>query len=632
MNNAKALTLLVFLLIAIAGCAQTRVQPPPATQNNNFDHTQQITEQVLEDPVDNNGFDQVKSAPDPLEEPMIGYVSTPAVSTAPVILPSVDYVNDRIFEYGRKLQRWKELDQQSVVMSLNEEQTESMVRCFRDLQKVLNSYSQLYDDLLQRNVISEAERFSTEDVYELQKMDIAFLDSVCGRMLATTEDKGAGWQQREEGADLNQVEALIERYSSSKEYDEVVQVWLKIPQYQVERVDLQTKIFYGNALIYLGQQEKAAEIYQQIVDEMSVSKEQPTDVLSLRKILADLYTASGNYFAAEGQYDQISNDYSNIGSIEEWSKLQLSILERSSKGSPELTEFSQLMRSYLSFQPEKDGYNIIWQADKFLQNYPYSPVSSNVDVIKEDALLRTDEWFNSFFLQVDQYTEEKKFQDAMDLLQNIPEDIIGAEKSQEVKTRIDELILAEAVERETTKIERMQDLQRQWNEGMLLADQDDYDGAIIIFTDLLETGYQAKAQVKIEELSLQAAKADRRKAAELFIRFTKTTDIEGKKRLLLESRKILKDILVKYPDVDIAKKVVGNIDRVEKEINELDPMLLPAIELEERERAVLKNGQESAPSSGLDAFDLPAYPGADEATSESSNTPSLPVVRPEDFQ
>ncbi len=629
MNNTKILTAIVLFLITAAGCTQTKVLAPPAQQNRTFEVQPEIVEQRIDPLPEENDYFQTQTAPQPIGQPVFENAPMESDRAAAVVLPSVDYVNDRIFEYGRKLQRWKELDGQSVVMTLNEEQTESMVRCFRDLQKVLNGYDRLYNDLLQRNVISEAERFGTEDVFELQKMDIAFLDSVCGRMLSTTEDKSAGWQQREQGADLSQIETLIERYSSSKEYDEVVQVWLKIPQYQVERVDLKTKILYGSALIYLGQQEKAAEIYQQIVDEMSVSNEQPTDVLSLRKILADLYTASGNYFAAEGQYQQISTDYSNIGSIEEWSKLQLSILERSTKGSPELTEFSRLMRDYLSFRPEKDGYRVIWQADTFLENYPYSPVSSNVDVIKAESLKRADAWFDAFFVQVDQFTQEKKFQDAMDLLQTIPEDIVGADKMQEVKSRIDALVLAEAVERETMKIEQMQDLQRRWNEGMLLADQSDYDGAILIFTELLDTSYQGKAQVKIEELSAQAAKEDRRKAAELFIRFTKTTDIEGKKRLLIESRKILKDILVKYPEVDIARKVLGNIDRVEKEMNALDPLLLPAIETEERQKATQTNPAPGLPAAGMDAFDLPA-PKIEPQSSPFSSP--LPVVTPENLQ
>ena len=217
----------------------------------------------------------------------------------------------------------------------------------------------------------------------------------------------------------------------------------------------------------------------------------------------------------------------------------------------------------------------------------------------------------------------------MDLLQTIPADIIGTDKMQEVNTKIDELVLAEAVERETLKIEKMQDLQRRWNEGMLLADKNDYDGAILIFTELLDSSYQEKAQVKIDELSLQAAKADRRKAAELFIRFTKTTDSEGKKRLLVESRKILKDILVKYPEVEIARKSTWKYRPVEMEMNAIDPLMLPAIEMEEREKSSTAEPFNDVPSAGLDAFDLPVP--KNQTPASPVNSP-LPVVRPEALQ
>ncbi len=36
--------------------------------------------------------------------------------------------------------------------------------------------------------------------------------------------------------------------------------------------------------------------------------------------------------------------------------------------------------------PERDGYKIVWQAEKFLASYPYSPVVSNVDFIKRFGL------------------------------------------------------------------------------------------------------------------------------------------------------------------------------------------------------------------------------------------------------
>lgn len=491
-----------------------------------------------------------------------------------VVMPSAIYVNDRIFEYGRKLDRWKELDSQSVTMKLKDEDMAQMVSCFRRLQDVLNGYSELRTKMLQAQGGDAATRISNAEIFELQKSDIAFLEDSCNRLLADPEDKSAGWNLREEGADLSQLETLIDRYAANKEYEEIIQVWLKIPEAQIGRVQIRTKILYGSALMHLHQEAKAAEIYQQVVDQMSDSNEQATDLVSLRKVLADLYTASGNYRLATTEYKKISEDYLKIGQLEEWSKLQLAMLDRSQEGSPELKEYSEILRNFLGFIPEQDGYKIVWQAEKFQAVYPYSPVASNVDLIRDSVLAAADKWFNGFTNDVDKLAAEKQFSKAIRVLETIPTDIVGAEKQLVIKAKIEQLQLAEAVQNETGKMAKIQDLQNQWNNGLLLAKGGRYDEAISVFTDLLDTEYSVKAEAKIEELSLEAAKEDRRKAADFFIRFTKTTDVESKKKLLIESRKLLKNILVKYPRVEIAPKVLGNIERVEQEMNAIDPNLV----------------------------------------------------------
>lgn len=338
--------------------------------------------------------------------------------------------------------------------------------------------------------------------------------------------------------------------------------------------------------MYLHQEEKATEVYREVVDQMSDSDEQATDLISLRKILADLYTAAGDYKSAEIQYKKISEDYQNLGRLEEWSKLQLSILDRSLDDSPELTEYSSMLRNYLGFIPEQDGYKIVWQADKFLTNYPYSPVASNVDFIRESAMVRADDWFNSFIAEVDAMGAEKKFDEALELLETMPTEIIDADKQLQVRGKNEELLLAAAVEKETDKMALMQELQHQWNNGMLLVKGGRYDEAIDVFTNLLDSEYGVKAENKIKEISLQAAKADRKKAAGLFIRFTKTTDLESRKKLLIESRQMLRDILVKYPDAEIIPKVLGNIERVEQEMNLIDPNLITLADQQAQENKV----------------------------------------------
>ena len=513
--------------------------------------------------------------PAPDQEQITGEMPIAAdPSAVELALPDMEYVNDRIFEYGRKLERWKELDSQAVVLDLAEEDSEEMVRCFRELQKVLNGYNKLHRDLLQQDFLPSADLISNHEILQLEQRDITFLESSCGRLLKSGEDRGAGWEQRQEKADLPQIETLVERYAKNNEFEEIVQVWQQIPEHQLDRVHLNTRISYGNALMALHQEEEAASVYQEIVDLMSASDDQPTDILSLRRILADLYTASGNYDRAEEQYVEISNDYKNLEKIEAWAILQLSILERSEPGSPELQEYSSLLRNYLGFTPARDGYKLVWQADQFLTDYPYSPVSSNVDLIKTSTQAKADKWLELFLGEVDGMAEEGRFQDALLKMETLQEDILSGEKQVLIRQKTDDLTLAEAVSQETQKIQKIQALQKKWNDALILLDKENFDEAIEILTTMLDSEYAAKADKKIAEASLLAARAERRKAADLFIRFTKTTDLESKKKLLIDSRRRLVDILIKYPNVEITDKVMGNIARVEKEMNAIDPTLI----------------------------------------------------------
>lgn len=603
MITCKKVVISIFCLVFITGCitSQKKVVTPSSSPvfseedlplpSEGYEGSDpgSIPKEVVQ-PLDIEGFEIDEEETQPL-----GVAERSKVQS---VLPSMDYVNDRIFEYGRKLNRWKEIDDQAGTLNLSQEDTVKMVSCFKDLKKVLDGYNRLRADMIQLEADPSALIIGTEEVMKLQKSDIHFLEGTCGPMLGAQEVTKIDWEQREEGADLPQIETLIERYTESKEYEDVVQAWSKINQNQIDRVHLRTKILYGNALMFLHQEDKAAEIYQQIVDEMSVSDKQRTDLLSLRKVLADLYTASGNYSSAQGQYVAISEDYTNLGQIEEWSQLQLDILERSDKGSPELVAYSKLLRNFLGFVPERDGYKLSWEADEFLLNYPYSAIASNVDIIKNNVQKRADKWFDGFMGKVDSLAKEKKYVDGIEMLEIVPDDIISSEQKEKIKAKNDELILAESVERETRKIERMQDLQHRWNKGMLLVDEGEYDKAIETFSSLLETEYYAKAEDKIKEVSLRAAKADRRKAADLFLRYTKTSDLESRKKLLIESRKLLSEILIKYPEVDIAEKVMGHIKRVEKEMNTIDPTLLQSMQNQSNSSVDEFGGTTSEPGFG----------------------------------
>lgn len=515
-------------------------------------------------------------SPSGLGQPaMVGMAGQPPIVEKNLaVVPSAGYVNDRLEEYGRKLDRWKEMDNRSLTDRPGERDAARMVRCFRQLQDVLNGYSELRSKLIQEEGGAVAGTITSDELYQLQKNDIAFLEGECGSLPVAAEQPSAVWTPPVAGTELSQYEVMIDQYGAQQQYEELIQVFAKIPQSQRGAIALRTKILYAQALRYLHRDDAAVQMYQLIVDQMADSAEQATDIVSLRKVLADLYTAAGNYPSATTQYQKISTDYENLGQIEEWSKLQLALLARASEGRPELTDYSAILRDYLGYVPARDGYKVLAKTEKFQTDYPYSPVSANVDIIRDATKAQADRWFSSVMKDVDKLAGENDYNKAVRVLETLPGDAVSTEKQLAIHAKIEQLQRDEAVAAEAGKMAQTQDLQNQWNNGMLLAGEEKYEESIAAFTTLLDTEYAGKAATKIDELALEAAKAERKKAADYFIRFTKTDDLESKKKLLVESRKLLKNILIKYPQVEIVAKVQGNIARVEQEMNAIDPNLV----------------------------------------------------------
>lgn len=554
-------------MVGLCGCGIPQKSVPPPRPAPMVSVQRPPVGVVEEEPQD-----ALQMEPPILEEQLDPFAIDEEVE---LVYPSLRYVNSRIFEYGRKLARWKELDKQSVGQNIPEEDSQKMVQCFREIQDMLNRYGELRSKMMRaENLTERVSSISSAEIFELQRDEIGFLEKECGALLVEKMPGSIGWSNRDERFDLDALETLIARHTDQEQYEEVVQAWLRVPKEDQDRVGIRTLIRYGNALMYLHQEEKAADMYRKVVDEMVSSGDQAIDIVSLRRVLADLYTAGGNYRAAGEQYKKISEDYQNLARLEEWSKLQLSILDRAGIGSPELSEYSSLLRNFLGFIPRKDGYNVVWQADQFLADFPYSPVNSNIDFIKEVSSRLADEWFAAQLVEIERLVDLHKFQDAQEYLESIPADIIGPEKQLELKKKKEEILLVTAVQKETERLEEFQGQQRRWNEAMLLARDRQYDEAIVAFKNLGNTDFAEKAAIKVEELMLEAAQSERKRAAQLYIRYTKTTDFETQKQLLVESRKVLKDILEKYPEVEIRSKVLDNLSRVEQEMNTLDPRLL----------------------------------------------------------
>ena len=113
-------------------------------------------------------------------------------------------------------------------------------------------------------------------------------------------------------------------------------------------------------------------------------------------------------------------------------------------------------------------------------------------------------------------------------------------------------------------------LQKKWGKAEKAFQATEYDKAIALYADLLNTSLDTQARKKMKKISLTAGQEARRKAANFFQRANSATDLKVKKQHLLSSRTLLEDILQKYPLAGLDAKVKRNLSRVDKELATLD--------------------------------------------------------------
>jgi len=618
MKKYQILAASLLITTGIMGCAQQTVPPPyprqPVTPVEQPEDAQQAA----------TSSEQGPNAPlDPVSSSIRPEIDTSALGAKAKPL-SAGFISDRIRFYNERLEILKKLDASSDITAMDPQQTRIMFNCSRDLQRLIDGYQGIHDTLFRGSAVDQV---GYENMIALQRLDIAFLDSSCAEMLGDKKPAAAAVMSGGQGNERVRIEAEIDNYFMAGAYAEVLQAWAQLPAYQQAKVSYNTALQYGDALMQLDQPAQSAAVYQQVLDRIAAADAPAADPLRIRKRLADLHTAAGNFFEAEQQYEQLIEAYEQIGGIETWARLHLSLLGQSMKGSPELVDYTELLRAYLGFVPAADGFSVAWKAEEFSQTYPYSPVSENVDIIKAETLARADQWFAALMQQTEGLVAEKSFAEAIALLKDVPADKLSPENLVLLNEKLDNLMLAEAVDRETVKIEKMQELQRIWNDGMVHADAGDFPEAIAVFEQLQGTDYEIRAAEKIAELALTASKIERRKAADLFVRSTKTQELPAKKQLLIESRQTLKDILENYPDVEVADKVRGNIRQVEKKMNEIDPLLLPELEAQEREQQ-MRQGlvDDEIRIEGFDV-DTPETPSTDQPKKAV-----LPIYTPQALQ
>jgi tetratricopeptide (TPR) repeat protein len=369
---------------------------------------------------------------------------------------------------------------------------------------------------------------------------------------------------------------------------------------------------YGIALMKTGREQDAERVFSNLLTETRARGEEQWEA-RLLKLIADLDFGLGNYSAARSRYEELDRVYREPGSQNNWAEKQLRVLNYVGSNSEEIRAYGALLLGYLCYNSRRDGFTVVQLAKVFQQQYPTSVVAVNVDEISRKADEEAEKWFADLLDRVDTLSGQQKNQEAIQLIEQIPADILPLDKQAilnlKKKTLTASLFIqpgSDTIQEEillpdstpgsagtpddslnvgsentgtdgNTGLENSEQahvpvaaLQETWDQGMAYMQAKEYDRAIDVFNGLLNTSLGSEAGLQLEEASRLAAREDRKKAAELFVRAGSTTDPVARRELLLSSRVLLEDILRKYPRAGLEDKVRRNLSRIDQELGAIE--------------------------------------------------------------
>ena len=489
------------------------------------------------------------------------------------LLPVLTRINERIFSYEQKIALIKNLQASIASLSGTSEKQEKLAACQQRLEDILDRYNDLHQQFLRRDSVTPAELFAKNTLFALEKDDFALLEGDCGKLLVRDHPERTlvpinRTMLEEKKQAVSSAYTAGDYKKTINEYEQLTASLPSPPPYELTYA-------YARALMKTGREKESRKVVADLLHRIR-RRDQAQWEFKLMQLLGDLDFALGAYEPAKKQYSEIVSLYHGLAEKNEWAEQQLAALNVADQQSEEVRAYAELLRSYLAYNPERDGYTVVNKAEAYLKKYPYSLVASSADQLVNISRKAADDWYGKLMKQVDKLAGQKRYQDALLVIERVPRLILPVDKQQELAVKAEKLRTTEAINRESTVLAQEQQAQENWNTAMTALAEKEYDRAIEYFTKVLGTSYDDRARRKIDEAANLAARDDRHRAAELFVRSGRTHDLWSRKKLLLASRKLLQDILIKYPQSDIISKVQRNLKRIDEEINNIDPGLLSA--------------------------------------------------------
>lgn len=494
--------------------------------------------------------------------------------SAEELLPVLTQVDDRIAAYEEKLRAWQGFRAEAEKRTRTPELDEKITNCQDRLQAIIAVYNQLHDQLIRMGPGQSPDSATMDRLQGAARDDIAFLESECQLLVAGDQQAGsllAGTGARE----LEEGEKAIVTAMAAGDHPQVIALYEQLPAVEGRKPSFESVYSYGRALLHTGREQDAGQVFTNLLQDVQ-QQNQVDREFQLMQLVADIQFGLEEYNSAFAGYVNIINRYAGLGENIEWARKQQTVISARNQQGAEVKGFAALMRAYLGFNQARDGFKVVLLAEQFLASFPESTVTPTVNRILFETRDSAEAWYAGNLQQIGRLKEQKKYEEALQLLQGLPLQEIPPDKKAQLQALIDEMTMVQIQEAEMQHAAEEASLQETWSKGQNHLQLKEYDQAIAVFSGMLNTSYADRARSEINAAANLAAQEDRRKAAELFVQAGSAKEQATRVALLLQSRQLLQDILNKYPQSDLGDKVRKNLERIENDLRAIDPALLTA--------------------------------------------------------
>jgi hypothetical protein len=482
-------------------------------------------------------------------------VSGQAAETVHDYTVDENFVKQRLKLYMGKRDQWNEVAGKIIQLNLTNTWPEGWHECVQKTEMLIFGYHRL------KTQLQEKGSRALPDPWDLFAKDISYIEGDCENILLGSQARFAEAAAGLASQVAGEVRRLVNEYLGNGMYSEAAAFYeaqAGIDGHVLHDKDLRK--LYAEALLRSGRLDEAVGVLQELKELNGPIVNETSLVDSVH--YADVLFAAGYYERAVHEYERVKNQLALLEKHEEWVSDQAEILGNNT------TALLDIYSKILRFSQVSDGMYI---PDEIYRGY------SAIEQENQDVMLGSVRTILRDLEQAVEDNAEKQLTHAQELLQD--KEFVGARRivnelslrgSEAVKERamllLEQINEAEGAEKLNLKQLQQQKIKNQLEKARHFFGIRDYDAAIAEFTQLLNTEYKGEAAAKIAQAAEMAATEMRRVAASLFVKARKATDTEEKIGFLMESKKMLYDLLKKYPGTEIIGKVQQNLQVLEEEI------------------------------------------------------------------